>query len=80
MRIIFFFIILYSSVIYSHQPKLIKNSPSIEKPHHVIDPEISKAYYAKLTGEPHYYKIESNKPDPIIKSFFEKAKKFWKNS
>ena len=24
--------------------------------------------------------IESSKPDPIIKSFFEKAKKFWKNS
>ena len=27
-----------------------------------------------------FNKIESNKPDPIIKSFFEKAKKFWKNS
>ena len=24
--------------------------------------------------------IESNKPDPVIKSFFEKAKKFWKSS
>ena len=24
--------------------------------------------------------IESNKPDPVIKSFFEKAKKFWRNS
>ena len=27
-----------------------------------------------------FNKIESNKPDPVIKSFFEKAKKFWKNS
>ena len=27
-----------------------------------------------------FNKIESSKPDPIIKSFFEKAKKFWKNS
>jgi DnaJ-class molecular chaperone len=27
-----------------------------------------------------FNKIESNKPDPIIKTFFEKAKKFWKNS
>ena len=27
-----------------------------------------------------FNKIESNKPDPIIKNFFEKAKKFWKNS
>ena len=27
-----------------------------------------------------FNKIESNKPDPVIKSFFEKAKKFWKSS
>ena len=27
-----------------------------------------------------FSEIESSKPDPIIKSFFEKAKRFWKNS
>ena len=27
-----------------------------------------------------FNKIESNKPDPVIKNFFEKAKKFWKSS
>ena len=27
-----------------------------------------------------FNEIESNKPDPVIKSFFEKAKKFWKGS
>ena len=27
-----------------------------------------------------FNEIESNKPDPVIKSFFEKAKKFWRNS
>ena len=27
-----------------------------------------------------FNEIETNKPDPVIKSFFEKAKKFWKNS
>jgi molecular chaperone DnaJ len=27
-----------------------------------------------------FNEIESNKPDPTIKSFFDKAKKFWKNS
>ena len=27
-----------------------------------------------------FRKIESEKPNPIIKNFFEKAKKFWKNS
>ena len=27
-----------------------------------------------------FNEIEGNKPDPVIKTFFEKAKKFWKNS
>ena len=27
-----------------------------------------------------FNEIEFSKPDPIIKGFFEKAKKFWKNS
>ena len=27
-----------------------------------------------------FNEIEGNKPDPVIKGFFEKAKKFWKNS
>ena len=27
-----------------------------------------------------FNEIEGNKPDPAIKTFFEKAKKFWKNS
>ncbi len=27
-----------------------------------------------------FNEIEANKPDPVIKSFFEKAKKFWKSS
>ena len=27
-----------------------------------------------------FNEIEANKPDPVIKSFFEKAKKFWKKS
>ena len=27
-----------------------------------------------------FNEIEINKPDPVIKSFFEKAKKFWKKT
>ena len=27
-----------------------------------------------------FNEIDGNKPDPVIKTFFEKAKKFWKNS
>ena len=45
----------------AHQPKLVNYSPSLEDPHNVIQPEISKAYYGKLTGSPHYYIINSEK-------------------
>ena len=58
-----FFLLLISMLItfnsYAHQPKLINYAPSINNPHEIIYPEISKAYYGKLKGEPHYYKIES---------------------
>ena len=27
-----------------------------------------------------FNEIETNKPDPVIKTFFEKAKKFWKKN
>ena len=45
---------------FAHQPKLIKYSPTSKEPHDVVEPEVSKAYYGKLNGEPHYYKIESD--------------------
>ena len=45
--------------LHAHQPKLINYSPTIDNPHVVIFPEISKAYYSKLTGQPHYYVINS---------------------
>jgi len=45
--------------LHAHQPKLINYSPAIDNPHVVIFPEISKAYYSKLTGQPHYYVINS---------------------
>jgi len=44
----------------AHQPQLINYSPSENNPHQVIDPEISKACYAKLDGKPHYYQIDIN--------------------
>ena len=60
MKTIFLIIFIFiSSQTLAHQPKLIKYSPSINNPHQVNLPEISKAYYGKLEGEPHYYKIES---------------------
>jgi len=59
--IISLFLILISVEALAHQPKLIKYSPTKENPHEVINPEISKAYYAKLKGEPHYYRVKSEK-------------------
>jgi len=62
MRFFIFFLLIFVSIkAFAHQPKLIKYSPSLENPHEVIYPEISKAYYGKLNGKSHYYKITSNK-------------------
>tara|TARA_Y100000590_G_scaffold464279_1_gene633339 strand:- start:392 stop:1087 length:696 start_codon:yes stop_codon:yes gene_type:complete len=60
VRLIVLIIFFFTFSLNAHQPKLINYSPSKENPHLVIDPEISKAYYGKLTGEPHYYQIQSD--------------------
>ena len=58
MRPLIIFIIFFLTLpSLGHQPKLIGYSPSQENPHHVVYPEISKAYYGELTGQAHYYKI-----------------------
>jgi len=59
MRLLLFILFLFSLPLHAHQPKLINYSPTIDNPHVVIFPEISKAYYSKLTGQPHYYIINS---------------------
>ena len=55
------FLILISFKVFAHQPKLVKYNPTKENPHKVINPEISKAYYSKLKGKPHYYRVKSEK-------------------
>ena len=55
------FLILISFKAFAHQPKLIKYNPTKENPHEVINPDISKAYYAKLNGAPHYYRLKIEK-------------------
>ena len=57
MRLLLFILFLFSMPVHAHQPKLINYSPTIDSPHKVFFPEISKAYYSKLTGQPHYYVI-----------------------
>ena len=61
MKLIVIIIFLFSSHLFAHQPKLINYSPSLNSPHEVINPEISKAYYGKLSGESHYFVIKSEK-------------------
>ena len=41
----------------AHQPRIPEGSQTV-----VPEPEISKAYYSKLEGEPHSYRISSDKP------------------
>ena len=60
MKIFILLLVFYPLSVFAHQPKLINYSPSFDNPHEVIYPEISKAYYSKLEGEPHYYKINSD--------------------
>jgi len=41
----------------AHQPRIVESGQIL-----VSDPEISKAYYGHLTGEPHVYTIEATAP------------------
>ena len=49
-----FVFILAPSISLAHQPRIVESEAT-----QVIDPEISKAYYATLTGGPHIYTIDS---------------------
>ncbi len=44
----------------AHQPVLNSEKfNSVEEPYIIEEPEVSKAIFAELKGEPHYYRIES---------------------
>lgn len=49
--------LLSSAPVLAHQPRIVTGEVTV-----VPDPEISKAYYGKLNGEPHTYRIFSDKP------------------
>ncbi len=49
-----FVTILAPSFTFAHQPRVVQSETT-----QVVDPEISKAYYATLTGSPHTYTIDS---------------------
>ena len=43
----------------AHQPVLNSEKSNSEKPYIIDEPEVSKAIFAELKGEPHYYRIDS---------------------
>ena len=50
-------VFLLPAVTSAHQPRIVTDSPNV-----VIDPEVSKAYYGTLRGEPAVYTITADKP------------------
>ena len=58
--ITFLFIFSYTQA-YAHKPVLNENSTyPADAPYQIEEPEISKAIYSTLTGDPHYYRIQSD--------------------
>ena len=54
-------VILEPKSVEAHQPVLnSEKSNSEEEPYIIEEPEVSKAIFAELKGEPHYYRIDSN--------------------
>jgi len=45
-----------------HNPVIVKTRNSEEQPVVIARPEISYAYYGLMTGEPHFYLIEADRP------------------
>ena len=53
--LLFFVLFVFvPSLAFAHQPRIVQSEAT-----QVVDPEISKAYYANLTGAPHIYTIDS---------------------
>ncbi len=57
------FLVLLSLPAWAHQPVVAaRASYPPEAPYEIVDPEISKAIFAELEGEPQYYRIVSETP------------------
>ena len=61
----FFLSLIFTLIVinaYAHQPILNEENPvSFDSPYLIEKPEVSKAIYSTLQGEPHIFKISSNK-------------------
>jgi hypothetical protein len=57
-RILFaFFLLIFLAPAFAHQPRLVAKETVV-----VENPEVSQAFYAKLSGEEHHYEIFAEKP------------------
>ena len=53
-------LMLASLSVDAHQPVLNSESRTAKSPYIIEEPEISKAIFSELMGEPHYYRIDSD--------------------
>ena len=54
------FLLAFLTQAYAHKPVLNESSTyPADAPYEIEEPEISKAIYSTLTGDPHYYRIQS---------------------
>ena len=55
------FLLTFISQAFAHKPVLNESSTyPADAPYEIEEPEISKAIYSTLTGDPHYYRIQSD--------------------
>ena len=53
--------LIFCTQAYAHKPVFNENSSyPPDAPYEIEDPEISKAIYSTLSGDPHFYRIESD--------------------
>ncbi len=52
-----FTFLLLSLPVSAHQPRVVDSNEIV-----VVDPDVSKAYYGTLDGEPHIYTIDTDEP------------------
>ena len=69
-------IFLFIPLSFAHQPRVVdKGFATEKKPYIIEEPNISKAFYATLLGQPHFYKIDSDKEFPIYINVLTPGKK-----
>ena len=61
MKLWVIFVLIFSGGLAAHLPRRVSEN-SLENPVVITKPEISQAFYGRLGGAPHFFKIESSEP------------------